>query len=382
MSNTLDCLDRLIAFDTVSRNSNLPCIDWAKTLLEAAGARTSLNWNSDCSKANLFATFGEGLGGLVLSGHVDVVPVDGQPWSSDPFKLRIADEKAYGRGACDMKGFVACVLGHAALMGQAKLTQPLHIALTYDEEVGCLGIPHLIAHLQRHGIKPTGCIVGEPTSMRLVSAHKGGEIYRCRVIGKAAHSSLTSTSVNAIQMAARLIACIDDIARHKAASGLRVDGFDVPYTTISTNLMSGGNGPNIVPAEAEFLFDYRYVPGDDPAAIISELRHYAETELLPRMRAIDSRSDIVFTRVNAVPSLSARDTDAVYQLVRAELDDKRVEKVSYGTEASFFEAYGVPSVVCGPGSIEQAHKADEFVALDQLATCDRLLSGLVARLSA
>jgi acetylornithine deacetylase len=381
MSNTLTCLDQLIAFDTVSRNSNLPCIAWAKSLLEAAGARISLDWNSDRSKANLFATFGAGPGGIVLSGHVDVVPIDGQPWTSNPFKLRIADGKAYGRGACDMKGFIAAVLGHATDIGCARLRQPVHVALTYDEELGCLGIPQLIKHLAREQIMPAGCLVGEPTGMRLVSAHKGGEIYRCVVTGKAAHSSLTPTTVNAVQIAARIIARIADIAERQARSGLRVDGFDVPHTTISTNLMTGGSGPNIVPAEAEFLFDYRYVPGDDPKAIIGELRTYAENELLPRMRVIDERANIVFTRVNSVPSLSANADAAVYGLVHGLLDDTRVEKVSYGTEASFFEAYGVPSVVCGPGSIEQAHKADEYVTLDQLAACDRMLAGLIAKLS-
>lgn len=382
MPNTLDCLERLIAFDTVSRNSNLPCIDWAESVLVSAGAGVSRDWNAERTKANLFATFGEGRGGVVLSGHVDVVPVDGQPWTSDPFKLRVADGKAYGRGACDMKGFVASVLGHAAEMGRARLAEPLHVALTYDEELGCLGIPHLIAHLAREGIRPGGCIVGEPTSMRLVPAHKGGEIYRCHVTGKAAHSSLTPTAVNAIQAAARIIARIDDIAQRKAREGLRVDGFDVPHTTISTNLMSGGNGANIVPAEAEFLFDFRYVPGDDPAEIIGELRQHAERDLLPGMRAIDPRANIVFTRINAVPSLSARETDRIYGLVHGLIDDREVRKVSYGTEASFFEAAGIPAVVCGPGSIEQAHKADEFVALDQLAACDRMLAGVIGRVSA
>lgn len=379
--NTLACLDRLIAFDTVSRNSNLSCIDWARGLLEAQGTRVSLDWSDDRRKANLFATFGDGPGGIVLSGHVDVVPVNGQAWTSDPFKLRVAGGRAFGRGACDMKGFVAIVLAHAEMFGRAKLTQPIHIALTYDEELGCLGIPRLIEHLRREGLKPAGCIVGEPTSMRLVTSHKGGEIWRCKVSGKAAHSSLTPTAVNAVQVAARLIARIDDIAERKAREGLRVDGFDVPHTTISTNLMSGGNGPNIVPAAAEFLFDYRYVPGDDPAAIIGELRAFATNDLLPRMRAVDPAADIEFIRVNSVPALAAKLSDAVYRLVHDLLDDKRVEKVSYGTEASFFEAYGVPSVVCGPGSIQQAHKADEFVTLDQLAQCERMLAGLVQRLS-
>jgi acetylornithine deacetylase len=375
---TLSCLASLIGFDTTSRNSNLACIDWARALLEGAGARTRTDWNEDRTKANLFATFGEGPGGIVFSGHTDVVPVDGQVWASDPFRLDIRDGKAFGRGACDMKGFVAVVLGHAGDYAAAARREPIHVALTYDEERGCLGIPHLIADLARAGIKPSGALIGEPTSMRLVSAHKGGRVFRCRVRGKAAHSSLTHTAVNAIQAAARVIARIDEMARRYQSEGLRVEGFDVPFTTISSNMISGGTAGNIVPAEAEFQFEFRFVPGDDPDAIIAEVRHFAETEVEPRMKAIDPACGFEFIEVNRVPGLAAKETDAIFRLVHDLLPDKRVEKVAYGTEASFFQAYGVPSVVCGPGSIEQAHKADEYVTLEQLAACERLVEGMVA----
>jgi acetylornithine deacetylase len=375
---TMACLERLIGFDTVFRNPNRDCIDWARAHLEEHGARTRLDWNGDRTKANLFATFGEGPGGLVLSGHTDVVPVDGQTWSSDPFTLRFADGRAYGRGACDMKGFVAVVLGHAPDYAAAPLREPIHVALTYDEEAGCLGIPHLIADLGRAGIRPAGCIVGEPTGMRVVQAHKGGRIHRCRVRGKAAHSSLTPSAVNAVQVAARIVALIDGIGRREQETGLRVEGFDVPFTTISTNLFNGGNGPNIVPAEAEFLFDFRYVPGVDPDAFFAEIETFARCELEPAMQAVDPGTGIDFTTVNHVPALSAEATDAVFRLALQLAPDKVVEKVAYGTEASFFQAYGVPSVVIGPGSIEQAHTADEFVSLDQLALCGRFVAGVVA----
>lgn len=378
-TRTLECLDRLIGFDTVSRNSNLECIDWARSRLEAEGAEISLDWNVDRSKANLFATFGKGPNGIIYSGHVDVVPVDGQAWTSDPFKMAVRDGKAFGRGACDMKGFVASVIAHAPEFAKAGRREPVHVALTYDEELGCLGIPRLIEHLRGRGIKPAGCLVGEPTSMRLVSAHKGGEIYRCKVTGKAAHSSLTPRAVNAVQIAARIVARIDEISLRMEREGLRVPGFDVEHTTISTNLMSGGNGANIVPAEAEFLFDFRFVPGDDPETIFAEIRDYAERELVPRMKAIDPQCGVAFTRINRVPALSAKAGDKIYDLVRGLVDDPNETKVSYGTEASFFEAYGVPAVVCGPGSIEQAHKADEFVAVDQLARCDRLIEAMCDR---
>jgi acetylornithine deacetylase len=380
-ARTLDALTRLIGFDTVSRNSNLACIDWARAHMEAHGAATRMDWNADRTKANMLATFGEGPGGIVLSGHVDVVPVDGQDWTSDPFTATIRDGRVYGRGACDMKGFDAVVLGRVPSYAAARLSQPIRVALTYDEELGCLGIPHLIAAMDTWGVHPAGCVVGEPTSMRLVSAHKGGRVYRCRVTGRAAHSSLTPTAVNAIEYAARIIARIQDIAAREQQSGLCVDGFDVPFTTISTNLSSGGNGPNIVPASAEFLFDYRYVPGFDPDCIINELQSLA-AELSARMRAIDPGTGIEFLLVNAIPALAAEDSAAIFRLAHDLLADKTIEKVGYGTEASFFQQYGVPSIVCGPGSIVQAHKADEYVALDQLAICERFIDGLVERLSA
>jgi acetylornithine deacetylase len=373
-------LDRLIGFNTVSRNSNLDCIDWARAHMEAHGARTRMDWNADRTKANMLATFNEGPGGIVLSGHVDVVPVDGQAWSSDPFTATHRDGRVYGRGACDMKAFEAVVLGHVPDYAAARLTQPLHVTLTYDEELGCLGIPHLIAALDEWGIHPAGCIIGEPTSMRLVAAHKGGAVHRCRVRGCAAHSSLTHTAVNAIEYAARVVARIQEIGARERTGGLRASGFDVPYTTISTNLFPGGNGPNIVPAEAEFLFDYRYVPGFDPASIMRELHALAD-ELTAAMRAIDPASGIEFIHVNSIPALAEARDSAVFRLALELLDDKTVEKAAFGTEAGFFQNYGVPCVVCGPGSVEQAHKADEYVALDQLAACDRFVSGVVRHLS-
>jgi acetylornithine deacetylase len=373
---TLAALERLIGFDTVSRNSNLACIDWARAHMEAHGAVTRMDWNADRTKANMLATFGEGPGGVVLSGHVDVVPVDGQDWTSDPFVATVRDGRVYGRGACDMKGYDAVVLGHVPDFLARPLRAPIHVALTYDEEVGCLGIPHLITALGAWGVKPAGCIVGEPTSMRLVSAHKGGRVYRCRVTGRAAHSSLTHTAVNAIEYAAVIIARIQQIGAREQAQGMRVQGFDVPFTTISTNLMSGGNGPNIVPALAEFLFDYRYVPGFAADAIIDELEALGR-ELTARMRLVDPAAGVTFSRVNAIPALAADAGAEVYRMALGLLDDKAVEKVGYGTEASFFQEYGVPSVVCGPGSIEQAHKADEYVDLEQLAICDRFIDGVV-----
>ena len=379
---TVDCLRQLIGFDTTSRNSNLALIDWAEAHLSAHGARIRRDYNHDRTKANLFATFGEGPGGVVLSGHSDVVPVDGQKWTTDPFQADVRDGRLYGRGACDMKGFIAVVLAQAAKFGQARLDSPIHVALSYDEEAGCLGIPGLIADLGRAGIKPDGCIVGEPTSMRLVTAHKGGRVYRCRVHGHAAHSSLTPSGVNAIEYAARVISFIQDLSWREEEKGLRVEGLDVPFTTISTNIISGGNGKNIIPAECEFFFDYRYVPGMAPDALINDVRRYVAEHVEPRMKRQHPQAGVELECTGSIPSLDEEEHNSIAQLTRSLLRPHASAKVSYGTEAGFFQGAGIPSIVCGPGSIEQAHKPDEYVGLAQLAECERFLDKLVARMGA
>lgn len=378
---TIDCLSRLIAFDTTSRNSNLALIDWAEAHLSAHGARIRRDYNRDRTKANLFATFGEGPGGIVLSGHSDVVPVDGQAWTTDPFKADIRDGRLYGRGACDMKGFIAVVLAQAAKFSHARLSSPIHVALSYDEEVGCLGIPGLLADLAGAGIKPDGCIVGEPTSMRLVTAHKGGRVYRCRVHGRAAHSSLTPSAVNAIEYAARVIAFIQDLSWREEEQGLRVDGLDVPFSTISTNLISGGSGQNIVPAECEFLFDYRYVPGMAPDSFIDSIRAYVAEHVEPRMKRHHPQAGVELERTADIPALNQEEQNDLTRLAQSLLRPHASAKVAYGTEAGFFQRVGIPSVVCGPGSIDNAHKADEFVPLVQLVECERFMDKLVARLA-
>ena len=374
---TMECFERLIAFDTVSRNSNLALIDWARDHLEAAGATIRMDCSADRQKANMLASFGEGPGGIVLSGHTDVVPVDGQGWTSDPFAATLRDGKLFGRGACDMKGFVGVVLGHAADYAKAAAPEPIHVALTYDEEVGCLGIPHLIEAMRRWGIKPEGCVVGEPTLMHPVCAHKGGRIYRCKVTGKAAHSSLAPSAVNAVHYAARIVSLIQSIADREEREGVRAEGFDVPHTTISANIFKGGTAGNIVPDAAEFMFEFRYVPGFDPDAPVAEITRFATHELLPRMQAVDPRSQIEIELVNAIPALDTKETEPIFRRVRDLVPGASVGKVSYGTEASFFQGAGVPAMVCGPGSIAQAHKPDEFVTLEQLALCDRFIEGLI-----
>ena len=381
-ANTLDCLRQLIAFDTTSRNSNLQLIDWAEAHLSRFGARIRRSYNAERTKANLFATFGEGPGGVVLSGHSDVVPVDGQSWTTDPFQADIRDGRLYGRGACDMKGFIGVVLAQAENFSHAPLHSPIHVALSYDEEVGCLGITPLLRDLAEAGIRPDGCIVGEPTSMRLVTAHKGGQIYRCTVKGHAAHSSLTPSGVNAIEYAARVISFIQDLSWREEAQGARVDGLDVPFSTISTNMISGGSGRNIIPAQCEFIFDYRYVPGVSPDGFIDSIRAYVAEHVEPRMKRHHPHAGVAFERIGDVPTLDPDEHSSITQLASSLLRPGPSAKVSYGTEAGFFQRAGVPSIVCGPGSIEQAHKPDEYVSLAQLQQCELFMGRLLARLAA
>ncbi len=381
---TIDYLKTLIAFDSVSRNSNLDLIEWARSLLEAGGARTRLTLDKTRNKANLFATFGEidQPGGLVLSGHTDVVPVDGQVWQSDPFVADIRDERVYGRGACDMKGFCAVVLASAPDLAAQAVRAPLHVAFSCDEELGCIGIPGLLDDLIAADIRPGSCIVGEPTSMRLVGAHKGGALYRCRVCGSAAHSSLAPRAVNAVEYAGRMLTVIQQMGDSFRENGPFDPGFDVPHNTISANVIEGGNGSNIIPALCQFLFEYRYLPNFDPTPIMARLRAYAEEQLLPRMRAVAPEASIVFESLAQVPGLSAPPDSAVFTAACAQLATNRAEKVAFGTEAGFFQAQGIPTIVCGPGSIEHAHKADEFVPLAELAACEAFLGGMVGRLLA
>ncbi len=376
---TLDILGRLIAFDSTSRNSNLDVIDWARGLLEGSGAVTRTSMNAERTKANLFATWGgEGDGGLVLSGHTDVVPVDGQDWRGSPFQAAIRDGRVYGRGACDMKGFVAVAMARAMAAADMPRCRPLHVALTYDEEMGCLGIPVLIADLKASGMKPASCLVGEPTLMEVVSAHKGGRLYRCRVTGLAAHSSLAPQAVNAIEYGARVIGFVQDIAMRFRDAGPYDRAFDVTHSTISTNLASGGSGSNIVPAGFEFMFEHRFLPGSHPEAPIEEITRRVGRELLPLMRAVDPAAEISFECIGRIPALAVPAQAEVLARARTLTGDGSVRKVAYGTEASFFQEAGIDSIVCGPGSIAQAHKADEYVALEQLARCEAFVDGLIA----
>jgi acetylornithine deacetylase len=381
----LSWIERLVSIDTTSRVPNLGLIEMVRDHLAALGITSTLTHDHRGQWANLFATIpahdGATDGGVVLSGHTDVVPVDGQAWDSDPFKPEVRDGRLYGRGSCDMKGFIGSALALVPEMQAAQLAKPIHLALSFDEEVGCTGAPYMIAELQQRGVKPEGCIVGEPTSMRPIVAHKGINAYRCCVRGHAAHSSLTPKGSNAIEYAARLICHIRDLADSMRRDGPFDEHYDVPFTTAQTSTIEGGNAINTVPAECRFAFEFRNLPTLDPDAIFARIERYALETLLPQMRREHPSAAIEFTKIAAAPGLDASEQAAITALVRALTANRETRKVAYGTEAGLFARAGVPSIVCGPGDIEQAHKPNEYVELAQLLACEDFLRKFIRSMS-
>jgi acetylornithine deacetylase len=374
-------IERLISFNTVSRDSNLGLIEWVRDYLQGFGAKTRLTHDATGKKANLFATLGDSnKPGLILSGHTDVVPVDGQNWDSDPFVAVERDGKLYARGSADMKGFIGIALTQApkfvAALNENRLDAPLHYALSYDEEVGCLGVRGLIRDLEENAIRPAGCVVGEPTSMQPIIAHKGTHRFRCSVHGREAHSSYVTHGVNAIEYAARLVVFIRQIADRLAQIEQRDYGFTVPYSTLSTGLIQGGIAANVVPKDCVFHFDMRTLPQASPDALFQEIRTYAQA-LATEMRLIDANAGIDLQWMSQTVGLAAAETDAIVQWAMQLSRNPTVGKVSYGTEAGLFQKMGVPTVICGPGDIAEAHRPNEFVALDQLAQCERFMDRIL-----
>ncbi len=376
----LALVQRLIAFDTTSRGSNMALIEYAQDILERAGARTRLTYDASMTKANLFASLGPDVaGGIVLSGHTDVVPVDGQQWSSDPFKPQIRDGKLFGRGTADMKGFVGVALSLASEIAAADLIQPIHFALSYDEEIGCVGVQGLLADLAEAGIKPALAIIGEPTEMRVVGAHKGGAVLRTHCHGHEGHSSKPDKGANAVMMAGEFIALIEQIGDElKADADSR---FEPPYTTVQANMISGGSAVNILARDARVTWEYRNLPDRDGEAVVAEIESRAERDILPkyRTRAPDARID---THVHArYPGLVMDPNSPAVALARELTGANDVLAVAYGTEAGHFQQAGIPAVICGPGSIDQAHRTDEFIALSELKACEDFLRKVIARAS-
>lgn len=376
-----DLLARLIGFATVSRDSNLELIGFIRDYLAGLGVDSELFHNSEGIKANLFATIGPlDKGGVVLSGHTDVVPVDGQAWTVEPFRLSERDGRLYGRGAADMKGFIASVLAAVPTFLAQPLKTPVHLAFSYDEEVGCLGVRSMLAALQERAHKPRLCLIGEPTELKPVLGHKGKLAMRCQVQGAACHSAYAPYGVNAIEYAARLIGKLGEIGEVLAQD--QDARFDPPFSTVQTGLIKGGRALNIVPEECEFDFEVRALPGFEAQAVADQLQSYAQAQLLPRMRAVNPASDIRLQPLSAYPGLATSAQSEAAQWVALLSGSTEFGTVAFGTEGGLFDQAGIPTVVCGPGSMEQGHKPDEFVSVEQLAGCDAMLRRLVDYLQA
>lgn len=377
MLSSREWLAELVAFPTVSRESNLALIECVRAYLNSLGVACWIDYNAGRTKANLFASIGpQDRGGVLLSGHTDVVPVDGQAWSLPPFELTEREGRLYGRGTADMKGYIACVLALVPRLLEKPLRLPVHLALSYDEEVGCLGVRSLLAELQRRPNRPRLCIIGEPTELKPVLGHKGKLAMRCQVHGAACHSAYAPQGVNAIEYAARLIGRLGEIGQ-RLAEPQRFDArFDPPYSTVQTGLIQGGRALNIVPAECQFDFEVRALPADDPQAVADELRAYAEAELLPQMRARSAASAICFEELSAYPGLATDPHGEAAELLAHLCGRSDFGTVAFGTEGGLFDAAGIPTVVCGPGSMDQGHKPDEFVTQQQLDGCDAMLARL------
>lgn len=379
---TIACLQALVGFDTTSRDSNLALIEWVEAYLSAFNVKSERVYDETGQKANLWATIGPAIdGGIILSGHTDVVPVDGQDWDSDPFTLTPKEDKLYGRGTSDMKGFVAAVLAKVPELVAANLSQPVHLAFSYDEEVGCLGVRRLIEKVTEGGAKPAACIVGEPTGMEVVVAHKTKRSLSVTVNGKAAHSSLAPLAVNAVEYAARLVVFIREIGERLKREGPLDPDFDVAHTTAHTGIINGGTQLNIVPELCSFDFEFRALPTVDADALVDEVKAYAADVLEPEMQSIAPETSITFEALSGIPGLNTPPDADLIGLVKSLAGKNHHTKVAYGTEAGLFSLAQVPTAVCGPGHIAQAHKPNEFVEVSQLAACDAFLERLVAACS-
>lgn len=378
----VDLLAALVAFDTTSDRSNLPLIHFVRDYLARFGVASRVIADESGEKANLFATLGPAeRPGVMLSGHTDTVPVRGQHWRVDPYRLTREPGRLYGRGTADMKGFIAAVLAAVPAMVKAELAAPIHLAFSHDEEVGCLGVRHLIDFLRDAPIRPAACIVGEPTSMRLATAHKGKLAGRLTVTGRACHSGMAPQGVNAIYAAARLVAWFEDKARAKALDGPFDDAFDIPYSTVHVGTIQGGNALNIVPDRCWLDFEFRNVPGDDNEALLAELRAYAAS-LEAELQRQAPEAGIAVERLSDYPGLATGEDAAVVDFIQALLDDQTRERINFGTEGGLFQRdLKVPTLVCGPGSMAQGHKADEYVTVEQLGRCEAFLARLIERLA-
>lgn len=376
-----ELLRRLVGFDTVSRNSNLAAIEFIRDYLDGHGVPSRLTFDDTGRKANLFATIGPAeRPGLILSGHTDVVPVDDQDWATDPFTLAEIDGRWYGRGTADMKGFIAAALALVPEFKARVIDAPLHLAFSYDEEVGCIGVSRLIDQIGMAEAKPFACVIGEPTGMIPMVGQKGLHSFRCHVHGRESHSSLAPYGVNAVEAAAEVVTRIKAIARRIRAEGPFDPAFDPPHSTVHCGTVHGGTAQNIVPAHCDFTFEVRNIPGHDSGSVIAEIERFARDEVEPEMRRVDASCGFKFEARSRLPDYAiAEDHDAV-RFVQTALGANALGRASFMTEAGLFGEAGIPTIVCGPGDIAQAHKPDEFISAIQIERCEAFLLNLVGNM--
>ncbi len=373
-----EMIERLVAFDTTSRDSNLHLISFVEDYVRAYGLAPRRIPNAEGTKANLLISLGPNeSGGIILSGHTDVVPVDGQPWDTDPFKVVEKDGKLYGRGTSDMKSFSAVILALLPEFQKRRLKTPIHIALSYDEEVGCLGVRPMIAEIVKSVPTPKLAIIGEPTDMKVVNAHKGIRSFRTTVTGREAHSSQTDKGVNAVMVAAELIMYLDRLAEEMRKIGDPSGRFDPPYTSVQASVIEGGTALNILARHCSFLWEFRYLPGTSRDHIYERFVAHTQQNVLPRLRRIAPEADIVTTVRSHVPALVAADGCPAETLAKQLTGRNHAEAVAYGTEAGLFQEADIPSVICGPGNIQQAHKPNEFIELSQVDACVAFIRRLI-----
>lgn len=380
---SLDLMNKLMSFDTTSDQSNLPMINFVRDYLENLGVESYLTYDQFKKKANLFASIGpSGQPGVVISGHTDVVPVTSQRWSVKPYAVTKRGERLYGRGTADMKTFIAIALAFGEIFRERDLKIPIHYALSYDEEVGALGVPLLIEDMKERVVLPAACIVGEPSSMRVVTAHKGKIVCRAEFKGVAAHTGVPHIGANAIEAAGKTITYLSKMGRQFREDGPFDDNFEPPtYTTIQVCMVEGGTAVNIVPNFASFDFDIRYLPSQDPYEILDDIKEFVEMSVLPELTSVSMNTsvDVVLYPGETIP-LNTSEDEMVTQLARQLAGQDETQKVGFGTEAGYFQQAGIPTVVCGPGHIDQAHQPDEFIEIEQVALCEEFFYRLTSRL--
>ena len=366
--NSIEILKKLVSFDTTSFKSNLDLIKFIENYLNDLNIKSELVYDETKNKANLFTTIGPNLqGGIVLSGHTDVVPITKQNWTSDPFILTERDDKLFGRGSSDMKGFIAIVLSRVSAMVEKKLKKPIHLAFSYDEEIGCVGVHSLLDLIKKKSINPEFCIVGEPTSMEMVIGHKGKHAYDVKVDGLSCHSGQAPNGVNAINYASKLINYIEEINKEKSIKGPFDNDYEIPYSTLHTGLIKGGTILNIVPKLCQFEFEIRHLAEDDPLEIIQRIKQYTEELLIKEMHNISSTTNIEINEKINYPGLNISESISIVKQVKELLGKSSHKKVVFGTEGGLFKReLNLPTIICGPGSIDQAHKPDEFISIQQI----------------